>query len=86
MWIIEVDEETLKLILKYNDLTEKWLNGCAWFDTPNLTKIQLEKGEERLLLRLNQLSEVYNKLISLGIEVQVEEYLDTNKYILKPPF
>lgn len=86
MSIIEVDQETYDQIIGYNAVLKQWFTGIGWFNTPNLTENQLKKGEERLQLRLKQVSAFYDVLISKGIEVIPEEYIDIKRHILKIPF
>lgn len=83
---IEVDKETLNQIAIYNGLTKKWNDGVVWLSDKNLTEEQFEKGMDRLQLRLKQLNDCYNFLILKGIDVVPEVYIDSNKYILEPPF
>ena len=83
---IEVNRETVNQIILYNDLTKKWHDGVAWLSNKNLTEKQFEKGMDRLQLRLSQLNDCYKFLISKGIEVVPEHYIDEHKYVLEPPF
>lgn len=82
----EVDQETLDLIEKYNTALTQWNAGIKWLLQPNLSENKIKQGEERLQLRLNQMTFCYNELTARGIEVIAEEYIDVNKFILKPPF
>lgn len=76
-----MDKEVLDKIKLYNELTERWFKGIEWLERKDLTEELREKGEERLIMRLNQLNEVYKELRSLGVNVVPEEIYEIKEDI-----
>ena len=62
-------------ILKYNELTKRWLNACKWIESPERTEEEVDKWLPEFQKILRELSDLFLELKQNGIKVIPEELI-----------